>query len=259
MGDRATDVRELVPDLFLIRTGFPQVYLWRDGSEVTMIDAGFPGDEPALAAAFSELGTPTAALRRLVLTHHHEDHTGAAADVARWGDVEVIAHRADAPIIRGDQRPPRRTLTEEERAVFERLSAGIPPAPPCRVDTEVEAGDVLAFGGGTAVISGAGHTEGSIGLLVRRSRVLFTGDLIVTTPEGPALGHFHDDAASARRSAAAMAAHEVLLLCPGHGDPVADRRVLSGMGAALASSVPGNVPRLAHSAQVLPPVTRPAP
>ncbi|GAA3840770.1 MULTISPECIES: MBL fold metallo-hydrolase [Streptomyces] len=241
MGDRATEIRELAPDLFMIRTGFPQIYLWRDGSEVTMIDAGFPGDEPALAAAFSELGFRTTALRRLVLTHHHEDHTGAAADVASWGDVEVVAHRADAPIIRGERRPPRRTLTDEERAVFERLSAGIPPAPPCRVDSEVEAGDVVAIGGGAAVISGAGHTEGSIGLLVRESRVLFTGDLIVTLSGGPTLGHFNDDAASARRSAAAMAAHDVLLLCPGHGDPVADPQVLRGLGAALESSAPGNL------------------
>lgn len=256
MGDRTTEIRELVPGLFLIRTGFPQVYLWRDGPEVTMIDAGFPGDEPALAAAFAELGFPTTALSRLVLTHHHEDHTGAAAAVAGWGDVEVVAHRVDAPIIRGDRRPPPRTLTDEERAVFERLSAGIPPAPPCRVDTEVEAGDVVPIGGGAAVISGAGHTGGSIGLLVRDSGVLFTGDLIVTTPEGPTLGHFNDDAVLARRSAAAMAAHDVRLLCPGHGDPLADPRVLSGLGAALASSAPGDRPR---PAPALPPARWPAP
>ncbi|MEU6225230.1 MBL fold metallo-hydrolase [Streptomyces sp. NPDC047042] len=241
MGDRATEIRKLAPDLFMIRTGFPQVYLWCDGSEVTMIDAGFPGDEPRLAAAFAELGFRTTALRRLVLTHHHEDHTGAAADVANWGDVEVIAHRADAPIIRGERRPPRRTLTLEERVVFERLSAGIPPAPPCRVDSEVEAGAIVPIGGGAAVISGAGHTEGSIGLLVRESRVLFTGDLIVTTPEGPTLGHFNADAALARRSAAAMAAHDVMLLCPGHGEPLADPRVLSGVGSALAPSAPGDL------------------
>jgi glyoxylase-like metal-dependent hydrolase (beta-lactamase superfamily II) len=244
MADRATEIRELAPDLFMIRTGFPQVYLWRNGSQVTMIDAGFPGDEPALGGAFAELGLPTSALRRLVLTHHHEDHTGAAADVASWGDVEVVAHHADAAIIRGDRRPPDRTLTDQERAVFERLSAGIPPARPCRVDTEVAAGDVVAIGGGAVVISGAGHTEGSIGLLVTGSRVLFTGDLIVTTPGGPTLGHFHDDAASARRSAAAMAAHDVSLLCPGHGDPVADPRVLSGLAAALASSAAGDLPAL---------------
>jgi hypothetical protein len=33
MDDRTTEIRELVPGLFMIRTGFPQVYLWRDGPE----------------------------------------------------------------------------------------------------------------------------------------------------------------------------------------------------------------------------------
>jgi glyoxylase-like metal-dependent hydrolase (beta-lactamase superfamily II) len=37
-----------------------------------------------------------------VLTHAHQDHVGAAAEVAAWGDVTVLAHRADAPVIRGE-------------------------------------------------------------------------------------------------------------------------------------------------------------
>jgi Metallo-beta-lactamase superfamily len=30
------------------------------------------------------------------LTHFHPDHIGAAADIADWGDVEVLAHHAAA-------------------------------------------------------------------------------------------------------------------------------------------------------------------
>jgi Metallo-beta-lactamase superfamily len=53
-------------------------------------------------------GHEPADLRRLVLTHFHIDHVGTAAEVAAWGGVTVCAHRADAPVIRGDQvGPPR--------------------------------------------------------------------------------------------------------------------------------------------------------
>lgn len=230
-------VRQLLPDLWMISTGFPQVYLWRDGAALTMIDAGFPGDGPALAAEVESLGFSTSAVRRLVLTHHHEDHTGAAAEVRGWGDVEVIAHRHDASIVRGDEQPPPRTLSDEERALFERLSADIPPAPPCRVDTEVTEGDTIDFGGGALVVSGAGHTAGSIALLVTGGRVLFTGDLIVRMPGGLSLGLFNDDRARAARSAASLTELDVDLLCPGHGDPLADAAAWAAFGRTMRSIV----------------------
>ena len=37
---------------------------------------------------------PPGDLRRVMLTHFHEDHAGSAADIAAWGEVEVLAHRA---------------------------------------------------------------------------------------------------------------------------------------------------------------------
>ncbi|MGH3983916.1 MAG: MBL fold metallo-hydrolase [Pseudonocardiaceae bacterium] len=46
---------------------------------------------------------------RLVLTHFHDDHAGGATEVTGWGDIEVLAHARDAPIIRGEQAGPHRT------------------------------------------------------------------------------------------------------------------------------------------------------
>jgi glyoxylase-like metal-dependent hydrolase (beta-lactamase superfamily II) len=93
------EIVELRPGLHLIKPVFGQAYLWRDGSQLTMGDTGIPGSENELLAAFTELGYRRADLRRVIVTHGHEDHAGSAAAVRSWGDVEVLAaysHSAQA-------------------------------------------------------------------------------------------------------------------------------------------------------------------
>ncbi len=94
------DVIELLPRLRFIRFPVGHAYLWHDPDGLTLIDAGLPGSAPLIADAIRQSGYQTADLRRLVLTHFHADHIGAAAEIASWGEVEVLAHRDDAPFIR---------------------------------------------------------------------------------------------------------------------------------------------------------------
>ena len=50
--------------------------------------AGLPsGSAPLIADAIRQSGYQPADLRRLVLTHFHADHIGAAADIADQGEV----------------------------------------------------------------------------------------------------------------------------------------------------------------------------
>lgn len=83
------EIVELRPRLHLIKPSFGQVHAWQDGSQLTMVDTGIPGSEGDLSAAFAELGYQRGDLRRVIITHGHEDHAGAAAAVRAWGDVEV--------------------------------------------------------------------------------------------------------------------------------------------------------------------------
>ena len=92
---------QLTPRLHQIRFPVGHAYLWHDPDGLTLIDSGLPGSAPLIAAAIDQAGYQTADVRRLVLTHFHPDHIGAAADIAAWGEVEVLAHQADAPFIRG--------------------------------------------------------------------------------------------------------------------------------------------------------------
>ncbi|MGP4021715.1 MBL fold metallo-hydrolase [Actinomadura sp. 3N407] len=92
------DIMRLPPRLHHLRFPVGHAYLWDAPEGLTLIDSGLPGSADLIAEAIRSLGRDPGELRRLVLTHFHEDHVGSAADVTAWGDVEVLAHRADAPV-----------------------------------------------------------------------------------------------------------------------------------------------------------------
>ena len=213
------DVLELTPRLHLLRFAVGQAYLWRDGADLrdlTLVDSGPPGSGPAIAGLVREIGV----LRQLVLTHFHDDHAGAAAEIGSWPGVTVLAHRADAPIVRGDVPPPPPDLTEFERGLHARVAAGLTRAPAARVDVELDDGDDLDIADGARVVHVPGHTDGSIALHLPAERVLFTGDVLAEHEGRILVGPFNLDREQAAASARALAALDVDTACFGHGEPL---------------------------------------
>ena len=74
------EIVPLLPQLHLVKPVFGQTYLWRDGSELTLVDTGVPGSAGDFERAFAELGYRQADLRRVIITHWHGDHAGAVLD-----------------------------------------------------------------------------------------------------------------------------------------------------------------------------------
>jgi glyoxylase-like metal-dependent hydrolase (beta-lactamase superfamily II) len=216
------DVVELSPRLYFLRAPVGHVYLWRDPDGLTLIDSGVPGSAPEIAEAIRGLGHDTRDVRRLVLTHCHIDHTGAAPEIAHWGDVEVSAHRLDAPVIRGQAPAAFPQLTDWERPIFEKVNPdGLIVAPvPVRVDRELSDGDLLDFGDGARAISVPGHTPGSVAIHLPEHRVLFTGDTVAHFEGKVILGVFNVDPPQAADSLRAMANLDLDIACFGHGEPV---------------------------------------
>ncbi|AOR35912.1 MBL fold metallo-hydrolase [Streptomyces fodineus] len=226
------DVIELLPRLHLLRFPVGQAYLWCDDDQVTLIDTGILGVGPAIADAVTALGRAPGDVRRIVLTHFHEDHAGGAGEFAALSGAEVLAHHLDAPFVRGELPGPLPRFEEWELPIHAEAARHLPegtPVPPAAV-TSMSDGDVLDFGGGARVIHVPGHTDGSIALFLPAGGVLFTGDTVAASPvDGSVIpGVFNLDRPQVLASLGRLAELDADVACFGHGDAV-----VGGAAAAL--------------------------
>jgi glyoxylase-like metal-dependent hydrolase (beta-lactamase superfamily II) len=105
------------------------------------------------------------AVAAIVLTHRHDDHTGAAAQLAAYSGAPVFAHSDDAAAI---ERPSGRYpfFGRERRS-------------PPKVTRLLADGDVFEAGGlKLEVMHTPGHSAGSICLLDATAGILFSGDTL---------------------------------------------------------------------------------
>jgi glyoxylase-like metal-dependent hydrolase (beta-lactamase superfamily II) len=133
-----------------------------EGETLTLVDAGVKGSDKAIFHKVRTIGRRPQEISRLVLTHSHPDHIGAAPEIINATGCEVVAHAAEREWI---ERP---AIQKSERPVpgFDTLVSG-----PVRLDSTVKDGETIDVGGSSlTVIHTPGHSKGSITLcLLRRA------------------------------------------------------------------------------------------
>ena len=219
-------MQELMPGFYILPGNLGcNVYALVSGPDLVLVDSSLAGQADHIQAQIESAGIHLSALRAIVLTHAHGDHTGSAAELARRSGARVLAHRQEAPYIQQDMPLPaaswrgRLLNWASDRLLFR--AAG------CQVDQLLEDGDILEILGGLHVIHTPGHTPGNICLYQPERQLLFCGDALfnmtpITRRPGlqfpPRLVSL--DMSQAQASARRLAELPIQVLCPGHGAPI---------------------------------------
>jgi glyoxylase-like metal-dependent hydrolase (beta-lactamase superfamily II) len=211
-------------------SGMVNVYLVEDAGEVTIVDAGAPGNWSELLDELAAMGRSLDDVRALVLTHAHVDHVGFAERLRRERRVPVRIHELDAAIARGEAKPQGqvmgsfRPLPLARFFVYGLRHGMLRPATPIIEVSTFGDGATLDVPGAPQVMLLPGHTEGSAALHVSARDTLFVGDAlatlnVVTGATGPQLAPFGSDPARALQSLGRLERMEARFVLPGHGQP----------------------------------------
>ncbi len=205
--------------LYAIPLGVVNAFLLID-DDLTLIDTGYSGNAEKILRFVDQLGHGPGDIRRIVLTHAHPDHIGSAFALKTATQAEIIAHRADAPLIAQGHgfRPlksPPDLLTATMLPFFFRPTMKTQGVV---VDTTLSGGEELIPG--LRVIHTPGHTAGHISLLwERHGGVLFVGDACVNLL-GLEWGVGYEDVAVGRHSLEILSQKGFEMACFGHGPTI---------------------------------------
>jgi glyoxylase-like metal-dependent hydrolase (beta-lactamase superfamily II) len=221
----AGPVEPIAEGVWVLRGGFPgktmNVYFVReaDGDGVVLFDGGVRSMTRAVAAVGASLGGIT----RIVLSHAHPDHRGAAPGLG----VPVYCHpgeRADVESERGEHYFDLSRLDLHGRLLMPRLLRAWDGGPVSVAGTVREGDEVAGF----EVIELPGHAPGLVGLWRAGDRLALVSDCFYTLdPQTGIKGRarvphaaFNHDTEQARSSIRKLAALEPASAWAGHADPL---------------------------------------
>jgi glyoxylase-like metal-dependent hydrolase (beta-lactamase superfamily II) len=219
--------------------GLVNVFLFADGAEADLLDCGMNSDESVgeIKQAMVQLGARR--LRRLVVTHIHPDHYGAAGSLAGDGMADLYIHRLEVPLVHpryveleqlvkevrtyllvnGVPEDDAEVLSNSQRA----LSQVVKTAEPA---VQLDGAESLLMGRRHLRVEWTpGHSPGHICLYEKEDQLLFAGDTLL--PDlSPNIGlhpqstpdPLHEYLDGLHR----LAAYEPKLILPSHGRPFND-------------------------------------
>jgi glyoxylase-like metal-dependent hydrolase (beta-lactamase superfamily II) len=238
----ASAVNEVAEGVFELRLPIPfedglvNVFLFADGKEADLLDCGMNSEESVdtIKRALTHIGAKR--LRKLVVTHIHPDHYGAAGVFAGPGLADLYIHRLEVPLVHpryvelehlvsevrtyllvnGVPADDAEELSNSQRA----LSQVVKTAEP---SVQLDGAELLQVGRRQVRVEWTpGHSPGHICLYDRKEKLLFAGDTML--PDlSPNIGlhpqstpdPLHEYLDGLRR----LAAYEPELILPAHGRP----------------------------------------
>ena len=212
----------------IVRFGIVNAYLVPEDDGLTLIDTALPGSQKAILAAAATLGAP---IRRIALTHGHQDHVGSLDALAdALPGVEVLITARDARLLDKD-----RSLDPGEPG--DKVRGGV-PGTRTKPTRTIAPGETV---GALEVHAAPGHTPGQVAFRDPRDGTLYCADAYATIgsvatsakPDWrfPFTGFATWHKPTALATARTLRALDPARLAPGHG------KVVEAPGAAMDAAI----------------------
>jgi glyoxylase-like metal-dependent hydrolase (beta-lactamase superfamily II) len=162
------------------------------GGKITLIDTGIKGCVQSIFNYIRENGRDISDIETVLLSHSHPDHIGSAAEIKNKTGCRVLAHENEKSWIENIE------MQNRERPVpgfFELVDQSV------KIDALLEHGrEIKADKNITMkIIHSPGHSRGSVNVLFREDRILFTADSIPIKNDIPNYDDFNDLVISLKR------------------------------------------------------------
>ena len=159
----------------------------KDGSNLTLIDTGYPKQIEYIKSALEKDGLDINNIKTIILTHQDIDHIGNVKDILNLvPDIQIISYNEEAEYINGNKTACKVEYMErnldkmdEKGKTFYYFFKTFFENNKINVDKVVKNGDVISKGEDMQVIATPGHTQGHMCLYIEKYKLLIAGDLLL--------------------------------------------------------------------------------
>ncbi len=155
------------------------------GDKITLIDTGVKGSEKKISEYLEKNNRKISDIETVILSHSHPDHIGSANKIKELTNCSIVAHENEAEWIEDIN------LQNKERPVpgFHNLVDHS-----VKIDGMLESGMELKAAENVTlkIIHAPGHSKGSVNILFKEDRILFTADSIPLKNDIPNYDNFRD-------------------------------------------------------------------